>query len=555
MGLMDFLPHTSKTSTPSGDGLAPVRGWLDAGNGAGSVNILDLPQNEFIAALDEWGVSGGQRDRLIRQKRQKDSVLGGLFDFGATGEGERRASILPMTYPEGMSGLEAITSGAADLAIPGILTGTVAGAAQAVDAPRAAFAGQIPESDMLSEALNIAGIVSLGGAGAAGRGLFDYQPDVTRIFAGPKAANADLKALERAKRLAASSTDRDTIWNETGWFKLPDGQWRFEIPDNDVGLRPFPEALSMADEMRQTAKDIRAGIKRRNADLRVQPDLFPATLRKAHGMLAREADTLERAAEGNYGPTWNPSTLGQRATYAITDSDLQRAYPELMRDTIVRTDQQMPGYFGMYDEGMQRLNIAPSSTFENAKNPLQKDKRKTLIHELQHAVQGFEGFARGTNAGAAFELLSNIRDKEIKAARDVQSEWYKKAPQSVKELLTERYYARERGDDAAFDRADKALKDDPIGREIIAADDAARAAAGRSITKQDAYDAYERHLGELEARLVAERSGWSPEERRDIPPWWMGNYLPEDTLIKSFVGAPRYPKDIFASEPRGLLER
>ncbi len=30
----------------------------------------------------------------------------------------------------------------------------------------------------------------------------------------------------------ASGADRDTIWQQTGWFRGPDGRWRFEIDDS-----------------------------------------------------------------------------------------------------------------------------------------------------------------------------------------------------------------------------------------------------------------------------------------------------------------------------------
>lgn len=519
--------------------------------------LLDLPQDQFMGALDELGIVGTRRDELVRAKRNQDSIFGGLFDFFAPQPGMERASVLPIMKPQGMSGIDAIASGQAQFALPGLLTGAATETARAVDAPRAAFAGQIPAQDMSGEAANLAGVISLGGAASAGRGMVDYDPTVTRIFAGPRAVTADKDALARAKRLSASNVDRDTIWNETGWFKLPDGQWRFEIPDNDVGLRRPGETAQMALDMQQQAKDIRAGIKQRNADLKIQPDLFPQTLRQAHGLLAREADALEKAAIGNYGPTWDPATLGQRATYALTDSEFQRAYPDLLFETILRTDQRLGGAFGSYDEGMRNLSLATDATFSGAANPLNRDKRKTLIHELQHAVQGYENFARGSSPQSAGELLMNIREADIKAARNLQSKLFKQASPEVKELLSQRYYARERGDVAAFDEANRQLQGLPLGADIIAADDAARAASQRTITQQDAYDAYQRHLGELEARLVAERSGWSVGERRSIPPWWMGNYLPEDQLIKSFEASPRYPKDIFSAieqqQPQGLL--
>jgi hypothetical protein len=51
-------------------------------------------------------------------------------------------------------------------------------------------------------------------------------------FAGRAAKTANLPALARAEQLAEAGADRRAIWDETGWFKGPDGQWRFEIDDS-----------------------------------------------------------------------------------------------------------------------------------------------------------------------------------------------------------------------------------------------------------------------------------------------------------------------------------
>lgn len=146
-----------------------------------ATGLLDLPQDQFMGALDELGIAGARRDELIRAKRNQDSMFGGLFDFFAPQPGMERANLLPMMRPQGMSGLDAITSGQAQFAMPGMFTGALTGAAQAIDAPRAAAQGQIPMQDMAGEAANVAGMLSLGSAGAAGGGLFDYDPTVVAM--------------------------------------------------------------------------------------------------------------------------------------------------------------------------------------------------------------------------------------------------------------------------------------------------------------------------------------------------------------------------------------
>ena len=422
----------------------------------------------------------------------------------------------------------------------------------AVTAPRRALSG---EGVTYGDALNTAGMLQLGGAASMGRGVMDYDPTVNRIFAGPKAKTANLDALAKAKHMSASGTNADDIWSQTGWFKLPDGQWRFEIMDQDVGLRRPGEAAQIGLDMRQQAKDIRSGIKQRNANLKVQPDLFPQTLRKAHGILAREADALERSAGGNYGPEWNPETIGQRATYALTDSELQRAYPELMNETIVRTEQNMGSALGGYTEGLDRLDLAPSARIAQAQNAIDRDPRSILLHELQHGVQGVEGFARGSNPSAAAELLRNQRDKAIGDTINARAAVLRDASQAEKHLFMRRVEARQNADLEALDTVNAELAKLPNGPSIIAADDAAAAAAAQAITPEIAMEAYRNHLGEVESRLVQERMSWDAQKRKATPPWRMEQYPDESSLIKSFDVAPTRPKDVFAnvSPEVGLL--
>lgn len=58
----------------------------------------------------------------------------------------------------------------------------------------------------------------------------------TRVFAGPTAKTADMKALKRAEAMRAAGADRADIWKKTGWFWGADGKPRFEISDEGARL-------------------------------------------------------------------------------------------------------------------------------------------------------------------------------------------------------------------------------------------------------------------------------------------------------------------------------
>lgn len=52
------------------------------------------------------------------------------------------------------------------------------------------------------------------------------------IFGGRLAKTADRNKLAAAEWAEKTGVPRERIWNDTGWFKGVDGQWRFEIPDH-----------------------------------------------------------------------------------------------------------------------------------------------------------------------------------------------------------------------------------------------------------------------------------------------------------------------------------
>jgi hypothetical protein len=92
-------------------------------------------------------------------------------------------------------------------------------------------------------------------------------------------------------------------------------------------------------------------------------------------------DTAGRAGLGaDYGEAYHMgSVLKHHALY--------EAYPEL-RDVTTRLRMGKGAAEGEYAEGA-------GYRFVNASAPTQEDMRQTLLHELQHGVQGIEGFSTG----------------------------------------------------------------------------------------------------------------------------------------------------------------
>ena len=114
--------------------------------------------------------------------------------------------------------------------------GAVDSTTQAITASGRAARGEIAPEDMGEEALNLALNVAGAGLGSV-KQMGRMAPDQLNMFLGPKAATADLKALDRAKRMSLVGATETDIRNATGWHKGADGEWRFEVPDDSLRVK------------------------------------------------------------------------------------------------------------------------------------------------------------------------------------------------------------------------------------------------------------------------------------------------------------------------------
>lgn len=69
------------------------------------------------------------------------------------------------------------------------------------------------------------------------------------IFAGPKAATADVAAMNRAASRLALGADPREVWRTEGWFRGPDGKMRFEIDDSQSRFNSEPLAAPLNEAL------------------------------------------------------------------------------------------------------------------------------------------------------------------------------------------------------------------------------------------------------------------------------------------------------------------
>lgn len=180
---------------------------------------------------------------------------------------------------------------------------------------------------------------------------------------------------------------------------------------------------------------------------------------------------------------------------ALTHKSLYRAYPELGRiNTTVTAMEQPKGSF------------SPLRNELEASGPSSMTQRSTALHEIQHAIQQKEGFARGgspemfrQSTDFSFKALQDaaILDKTMRASNLSQLEALKRF-----EVLFGR--KPEAGAFAALERVG-------TGKELDIARDAAREAEKLA---KNPLESYRRLAGEAEARATQKRRNLTDEQRR-----------------------------------------
>lgn len=275
----------------------------------------------------------------------------------------------------------------------------------------------------------------------AGLPMYDYDPnkegDRKRAFneainssdnirfslAGERGAAAADKAEERtarmdnlsvARKMEEEKKDAKAIKMATGWERGADGKWRYEMPDAKI----------------KDTMDVGGG----------------------HIVKRYEDDML-----------WN----GGKLSDVIDAPELFKAYPQL-KGVRIETDaimNDMPSH-GEYDSKTNTITIHADEL---------KYMNDILNHEIQHAIQGIEGFATG---GSPTTIRGEVKKR------------FNEVTKQIKQLRAE----------GKEDEA-KALIEKNRGLY-------------NAYTKNDDFNSYKSLAGEVEARNVQERMNMTPEERR-----------------------------------------
>ncbi|MBF0260118.1 MAG: hypothetical protein HQK62_15040, partial [Desulfamplus sp.] len=166
-------------------------------------------------------------------------------------------------------------------------------------------------------------------------------------FAGAKAKNANSPMLAKAQEMKAQGKSREQIWKDTGWWEIVpnQNQWSFEIDDSKLKISED----SLAEMVSPMFEE-----------------------------------------DSNIGS----STLGNLINY----DELFEAYPYL-KDVRVILDKDGKAGTGAFKD--DEIWLHGGFSLDNLDSI---NKGSVLLHEIQHAIQQHEGFARGGNLDTVHKM-------------------------------------------------------------------------------------------------------------------------------------------------------
>lgn len=197
------------------------------------------------------------------------------------------------------------------------------------------------------------------------------------MFAGEKAIKADIGKLDDAMKLMDNGTSEADVWKKTGWFKGDDGKWRFEIDDSGAKIK--------TDKLTELSK---------------------------YG--------------GRKGTYSDRDSFGElKLSDIVEHKELFEKYPQLQDvkvQGVIVDDAFDGGRKGSYSVEDNAISVTAKSL---------EDMKSTLLHEVQHAIQRIEDFAKGTNAQntSGFEnYIKNHGEAEARLAQARAADGYENFP-------------------------------------------------------------------------------------------------------------------------------
>ena len=348
----------------------------------------------------------------------------------------------------------------------------VRGAIDALALPGEVAQGKIDpgSTQAIEKAADLAGLMVMGPAPVAGK----MVDGTLGSFAGVKSKTLDKAKLYEAQNMSLEGFHPDDIYNKTGFFRGAEGRWRSEIDDSAAKLKGL--------------------------------DVSPATPDVGWTKIGKP-ETVSLPFANKYGTPLSD---------IYDHPELYKAYPHLQHMMV----EEMPhgvNAEGMYSGSTNTIYMKPG-TPENFQS--------VLAHEVQHAIQKHEDFARGGNPNM-------FKSPKLDEAEGM----LKNAEYDLKQELKNKGIDQKQFDQIKFVvKHNPDLLDSPNlhpmyktgvekAKELGALDKIKNIAEGEKLLEADTnlrYQKYHALMGEVESRNIQARLLLSRQgiEFRDKPPMW-----------------------------------
>lgn len=336
-----------------------------------------------------------------------------------------------------------------------------------------------------------------------------------KSYAGQHSQTWDESRRDRAIDMMLDKKSPEEIYRETGLFIGADGYMRYEIDDSKMKVnRHIPVSdsstlsnINKTNKLNEHYKERVIYYERTIEDFQTRldgynlPDFVVEDYKKSIRRYKKEIADIKKEIRINdnrlklllneaqvnididkagVNALYNKDkTTKAKLSEIITHDELFKAYPQIRNVEIVFNKNMKKGEFANATIP-QKGGVRSSAYIEVSKQAFYKDGafsvdefKKTLMHEVQHIIQAYEGFANGSLPSEQYERLRRI------AVAD-----YKKNPSAYKNIA-----------------------------------DTAEEFADVMVTPRDAFRAYQNVYGEQEARNVEDRLKLSKEERVKTMPF------------------------------------
>lgn len=369
---------------------------------------------------------------------------------------------------------------------------------------REALASALKGDTSKANAVIDKGIANLRTPEGALETALDWSPLALGTFIGKNSKLWNPSKADLAQQLEKSGISPEDIWKQTGTVRGVEGALRQEISDAPAKFNTAQDLTEKANQLKLRNQELKQIV----ASVKNQKDLFPKQLTEAKRPYKEEIERNLNLLNKNYGLLDRPE-IGNYAPLVVEHPELYKAYPDMERIVINQGINKGDSSFGAYYPS-KNLDADSLSVYKAALNRTAEGNpnwggKSTSLHELQHAVQERENFARGGSSDEFLSELTNEKDlinnqiSELNKQMSILAKSDKMTPieQNAYDMLMEQRMQ-------LVPRAQQLQ--DPV------------------YLRDEAFKQYQRLGGEAESRLTQERMGLSPEERLQHFPYKQGKY-------------------------------